>query len=131
MVVLVDERGHCLLHGTDDETILPRRDRPGTRPPVWQFPVLGPERDGCGCGTYEDPVDRQTYLAGYARLDRTGWVAWVQQDQGAMAALAEDYCFPPLVAMGLVALAAYGALVTGLWGWLVWTVRRQERAAHV
>jgi hypothetical protein len=34
-----------------------------------------------------------------------------------------------LLVFGLAALAAAGLLTSGLWGWLIWTLRRGEAAA--
>ena len=35
-----------------------------------------------------------------------------------------------MVAIGLAILAIMALLIGGLWGWLVWTLRREERLAH-
>ena len=36
----------------------------------------------------------------------------------------------PMWALGLVLLVGVPLLVSGLWGWLLWTLRRRERVAQ-
>src|SRR5262249_12253005 len=67
--VVVDPLGHCVVH-RDRARIAPRLH---VATPRWDCPVYRAARNGTGTATYVDPVDGQTYLAGYDTLPRLGW----------------------------------------------------------
>jgi serine/threonine protein kinase len=125
--VLLDGRGHCVLHVD-----------PSFRPELGRRPrrFLSPEEeqrlflDALGTiESYRDPVVGRDFMAGYARMTnpRTGWVALVQHDRAEMlapmATLREQLDWIGLQSFVLVAL-----VTGGLWGWLFWMLRRPEDA---
>jgi hypothetical protein len=124
--VLVDGRGHCLRHH-EETRILPGPDQ---NPPRWSSPTfLAARHEEGSTPAYEDPIDHRTYLAGYAPLPELGWGALVQHERKAalqpIADLKRQMFF-----IGLLMLFAVAVLVSGLWGWLIWTIRRKDRLAH-
>jgi serine/threonine protein kinase len=135
-VVLLNDRGHCLKHDRS-ERIHPD-DNEG--PIDWRRRselfdrALGAE-PGDGLAVYTDPIAEKEYLAGYAPFpEQPGrptihWLALVQHDRAAVlrpvADLEANLRFNCAVALGLGAL-----LTTGLWAWMVFTLRREERLAQ-
>ena len=99
-------------------------------PPTWDSPtireVLGGKK---GATVYQDPVDGRTYLAGYAPLPKIGWGALVQHDYEAALQPIEELK-SQMVRIGWITLAAVGLITSGLWGWLIWMLRREESVAH-
>jgi hypothetical protein len=121
--VLVNERGQCLRH-REEERIMPGPDQ---LPRGWACPTY---RDAVrvegDTAEYDDPVDGRTYLAGYAPLRQLGWGALVQHERGpALKPIAD--LRRQMLFLGGVMLVLVSLLVSGLWGWLLWTLRRKER----
>jgi hypothetical protein len=129
--VLVDKRRFCVLHLQDK--IRPAMGKP---PPKFDFAQLEEQmerdrREGQISGqmvVYRDPVeDGKEYLASYAALEdpEIGWVALVQHDR--QAALEPIAQLPQrLGILGHRLLLAAVVLITVLWGWLFWIVRRKK-----
>jgi eukaryotic-like serine/threonine-protein kinase len=138
--VLLDKRHFCVLH-QDEKAIQPVY---GKTAPQFVFAELERqiENDRAAgrrkgetaeavSGTiaeYHDPVDKGTYLAGYAQMsdDRFGWVALVQHDRAAVLKPIDDLRWKVWSA-GWRMLGLAGLLTLFLWGWLFWTLRRTER----
>jgi hypothetical protein len=121
--VLLSGRGHYLIHRSDD--IKPKRD---AVPPRFNLEDLrsrfGKEKRGT-LSDYVDPVDHQAYLGGFARLgEPIGWVAIVQHNkEEAMQPMAELQS--DMILWGVLIFGTAGAVLTGLWGGLLWILRRQ------
>jgi hypothetical protein len=133
-VVLLNERGHCLLHGEADVGAYA-----GANPVDWRQPcplyarALG-EPPGDEVGSYEDPIDRQTYLAGFApfpqRVDRPArirWAAVVQREQAATLASVGRLRRRRDTRVAVI-VGAWGLVLAGLWGWLAVSTRRGRGA---
>jgi hypothetical protein len=124
--VLIDHRGYCLRHGDDEEILA----GPDPNPPRWHCPTFDEalSREG-STREYEDPIDHRTYLAGYAPLKTLGWAALVQHDrQAALRPVAE--LKRQMLLLGLVMLVTVSLLLSALWGWLIWTLRRKDRVVQ-
>jgi hypothetical protein len=124
--VLVDSQGHCLLH-QEESRIQPQVEQP---PPRWSSPVYeaAVRREGT-TPLYEDPVDGRTYLAGYAPLRSFRWGAIVQHERdAALRPIAE--LKSRMLLLGGIMLLTVAALLSALWGWLIWSLHRKERVAH-
>ncbi len=124
--ILVDRRGHVLRH-RDPELVEPR---PGQVAKSWQSAVYAAAvREEGSTASYVDPVDGRTYLAGYAPLPALGWGALVQQEREAalkpVADLKEQMIF-----LGAVMLVTVSLVVSILWGWLIWSLRRKDRPVN-
>jgi hypothetical protein len=125
--VLVDDRYHCVLHDRQDR-VRPALDR---NPPVWQSPIYREliERKRSGQTlSYRDPVDGKVYLAGFAPLESMGWGVIVQHDRERVLEQIAAVTYR-LMRIGRVALVAAGLLISALWGWQFWTLRRVQRMA--
>ncbi len=124
--VLVDRAGHCLRH-REQNLIQPR---PGANPPKWDSPTFRAALAAEGStADHADPVDRHVYLASYAPLPRIGWGALVQHERATALAPVEELR-AQLVRVGVYLLIGVPLLVSGLWGWLVWTLRRKDRVVQ-
>jgi hypothetical protein len=134
-VALFNERGHCLKHRESSATHPPQ----DADPVDWRqrsaalAEILGPS-PGDGLARYDDPVTGVACLAGYAPFPRhegkpvLAWVALMQHDRKLALRPVADLERNLLFNCGLV-LVVGGLLATGLWGWLVLTLRREERSA--
>jgi hypothetical protein len=124
--VLLNERGHCLLH-REQEKISPRLLK---NPPDWSaecemYRRLLHDREQ-GVTRYTDPIDGRTYFAGYYPMkDRQlGWGVVVQhEEESALRPL--DELRRSLLYFGLGALGVTLLLLVGAWSWLFWTLRRR------
>jgi hypothetical protein len=132
LVVLLNERGHCLLR----EGIEPSPDE---NPPDWRdrcplYKQALSDEPGDGLACYDDPIDGKTYLAGYApftRRDRPAvrvrWLALVQHERAAVLqpidALRNNRRIRVTVGLSLGAL-----LLAAMWGWLLVARRRKDRS---
>jgi hypothetical protein len=133
-IVLLNERGHCLLHEDAAlEAIRPQADR---NPPEFLgrsdlLRDLVVRRTARAEAEHVDPVNGRTYLAAGAPCPdgRIGWVAVVQHER-AMALRPIEDLKAHLLLWGCLAFAVLGLLLSGLWGWLLWSMRRGERLAH-
>jgi hypothetical protein len=126
--VLLNERRHCLLH-PQQERCKPPRD---ANPEVFDCPVFRQvidEREAGTTGDHHDPLDGHTYLAAYAPVPKYGWGVVVQHDREAALQPVRDLRLD-VRRFGLVAVAAVAALSTGLWLWLIATLRHEERVTH-
>src|SRR5204863_6046315 len=74
-----------------------------------------------------DPLDGQTYVASYAPVKNFGWGVVVQHERG-VALQAVDDLRDWMRTFGLLALVGLFLLTTCLWGWLIWTLRAEERS---
>jgi hypothetical protein len=121
--VLVDGRGHCLRHREDARI----KAGPDQNPPKWSSPTfLAALQEEGSTPAYEDPIDHRTYLAGYAPLPRLGWGALVQHErEPALKSIAD--LKKQMIFIGIFMLVTVSVLVSALWGWLIWTLRRKER----
>jgi serine/threonine protein kinase len=121
--VLVDGRGHCLRH-PNKQRILPGRDQ---NPQSWESPAFKAalEREG-SMTEHVDPIDDRVYLVSFAPLPRVGWGALVQHERAAALRPIDDLRWQ-LLYVGLGLLLGVPLLLTGLWSFLIWTLRRKER----
>jgi hypothetical protein len=130
-VVLLNARGHCLLH-RDAGAIRPEE---GSNPKDWQEDcpewrkALSGEADD-GTMRYHDPIAGEDFLAGFSRFPagrgggRGEWVALVQHRQDAVLGPVEELK-AKLFHDCLLALVAGVVVVGSLWGWLFVTLRRE------
>jgi predicted Ser/Thr protein kinase len=126
--VLLNERRHCLLHPRE-ESWKPRR---GANPEAFDCPVFREvidERRADTTDDHHDPLDGQTYLAAYVPVPKYGWGVVVQHDREAALQPVHDLRVR-VRRFGLFAAAAMGALTSGLWVWLIASLRREERVTH-
>jgi serine/threonine protein kinase len=125
--VLLDAGGHCVLHR--DPGHVPTREE-GARQ------VLSPQRrqrqfprpEGT-IESYTDPVDGRSYLVGYARMDRIGWLALVEHDRERVIAPIEKLR-SQLGWIGLSTILLVAGLISGVWAWLFWMLRRAEQVGE-
>jgi hypothetical protein len=73
-----------------------------------------------------DPIDGRVYLASWAPLRQVGWGALVQHERSAALRPIDDLR-AQLIYVGVGLLLGVPLLLTGLWSWLMWTLRRKER----
>ena len=73
-----------------------------------------------------DPIDDRVYLVSYAPLRQVGWGALVQHERAAALRPIDDLR-AQLLYVGIGLLLGVPLLLTGLWSWLIWTLRRKER----
>jgi serine/threonine protein kinase len=123
--VLFDARGHCMLHR--DADFAPTAEHGPRRflSPAEQARLFD-EREG-EIEEHIDPVDGRAYLASYARMSpRIGWVAVVQHDREQAIAPIEQLR-ARLTTIGLLTFGLVACLISGLWAWLFWMLRRAEQ----
>jgi hypothetical protein len=133
-VVLLDGRGHCLLHDTPPPPeILPKL---GENPPSYldqsqTFRELLRERSAKGgCNPeHRDPIDGRLYLASYFPCEYSGWGALVQHEREPALKPVNDLR-RHMIRSGIIALAFGGLLISALWTWLFLTLRSAERVTH-
>lgn len=126
-VVVLDNRGHCLLH-----TGKPNRPKLGQA----ARRLISPEEEARlfpeAMGTiplFYDPLDLDEQLAGYARIsdDRIGWIVLVEHDRAQILSPIRSLR-ERLGWIGWQSTVVVVLLVGGLWGWLFRTLRRIDRA---
>jgi hypothetical protein len=125
--VLFDHRYHCLLHDRQDR-ITPRPDQ---NPPRWDCSTYREVIEKTQAGqtvSYRDPVDQKEYLAGFAPLPRIGWGVIVQHNRERVLDQIASVTYR-LMRIGRGALLGAGVLISALWGWQFWTLRRVQRMA--
>jgi hypothetical protein len=128
--VVVNGRGQCLSH-EDEAAIRPVR---GQNPRPFFAGVPLPKDRPAQIAEHHDPVTGRTYLAGtapfrpYPGRDEA-WLVLVQHEPEAVLGPVTELQGRMRV-IGRWAWAIMTALVGGLWGALVWTLRREERLAH-
>lgn len=128
--VVVNDHGQCLTHPDRIIALEPGQSAKAFYPPAWVASVTEPGTDRA----HADPVrGGEVHLAGFApaRPKGTGqqWVVLVQHDPAAVQRPV-DALSERMTRIGLGILAIMALLVSGIWGWLVWTLRREERLAH-
>jgi hypothetical protein len=137
VVALVDTRCYPVLHSKahpEAGSIGPLGDDPFR--PLLVKGAAGTSAD------FRDPTDNRTYLAAFApvpvikrpatkeRPDTTeAWLAVVEHDKESALRPVHELK-GRLITLGGVMLAAFALVSTGLWGWLLWTIRRNENAGH-
>jgi hypothetical protein len=129
--VLVDDRLHCLLHRDEAEVRRRIRQHPDSNPEPLTGPLYESLLHRCLSGTLDDhvdPFDGKTYIAGYAPVGGFGWGVVVQHERG-LALEPIEGLQAWMRSFGTTALVGTCLLTTGLWGWLVWTLRRGEEAS--
>ncbi len=126
--VLLDAGGHCVLH--PDPRHVPNLEE-GARTFLTRVEArrLFPDADGT-IASYSDPVDGRSYLVGYAHMDeRIGWLALVQHDRQRVVAPIEKLR-DQLGWIGLLTFLGVTGLISGLWAWLFWMLRRAEQVGE-
>lgn len=128
--VVVDGRGHCLAH-PEAEAVQPQM---GRNPEAYYPAALVGHLEAGTSSAWSDPIlNGKPHLAGYAPARPAGagaqWLVIIQHDPDvalqAVGALQVRLRYIGWATLGIMAL-----LVGGLWGGLVWTLRRGERLAH-
>jgi hypothetical protein len=123
--VLVDRHGHCLRHPEEGQ-IVPPRDR---NPRRWSSPtwVRALGKEGV-TDRHTDPINGSVYLASHHPLREIGWGAIVQHErQTALEPV--DRLREQLLRVGAALLLTVLLLLSALWGWLIWNLRRKDRVA--
>jgi hypothetical protein len=141
--VILNERGHYLFHGREDEDhkIEPpepdSRQKPrGVSPNDEPYHKLLIERKtGSTTEPLLDNFDHKPYWAGYAPLsdEKLGWGVLIQHDPGAIqeaVAHSVENFDRFMRQITLTAAAFLGVLIPGLWAWLIWKLRHGEQVAH-
>jgi hypothetical protein len=128
--VVVNDRGHCLTHR--DAALIELK--PGEVPRAFYDPDWVRRLRAGSADDYTDPVTGRPQLAGFAParpspLSGQQWAVLIEHDPAAVLQPVVELK-ERMVAIGLGILAIMGVLIGGLWGWLVWTLRREERLAH-
>ncbi len=142
LVTIFNERGHCLMHGYDN--VLKDIKDIHDNPPVYH----GLDSKLVGAKTtirnYIDPVDQDTYLAGYKTFDPYNdaevgddepgaagrWSVLVQHDKDDVLKPV-NALYGQLIVVGVCILFGAGVFTAGVWFGLIWLVRRQERLRHL
>jgi hypothetical protein len=126
---VVNDRGQCLTH-RDATTI---ELRAGQIPPAFYDSTWVRDLKAGSSAAFPDPVTKRPELAGYApaRPGKSGqqWAVLIEHDPAAVLRPVEAVR-ERLTAIGLMILAIMGVLIGGLWGWLIWMLRREERLAR-
>lgn len=129
--VVVNDRGQCLTHRDPNLIELKAGEIPRAYYDAnWVKHVnVGSDAE------FRDPVTKQNQLAGFAAArpsEKSGqqWVVLIEHDPAAVlkpvTALKDR-----LMTIGLGIVVTIFFLIAGLWGWLVWTLRREERLAQL
>ncbi len=131
-VVLVNQHGHILLHSGGAALDVPQDHDPEPAQGA-AFERLAARETGA-VAEHTDPLTRQACVAGYAPVPpsvpqhwSTGWGVVVQSDRAEVLGPI-DGLRAWLHTAGLIALGAVGVLMSGLWAWLIWRLRRDEVA---
>lgn len=129
-VVLFNERLQC-LHHTDPHTAnqdiwWPKKNE---SPLVWESEFLRKSLASDGqtdAAGYEDPLDHKTYLAGHSRVQTLGWTAIVQHEREAVMRRSNELRAEAWQ-LGLYGSVTVGLMLPGMWGFLLWIIRREEQ----
>jgi serine/threonine protein kinase len=132
MVVLLNERGHCLRHDRLDR-IRPPEDR---NPQDWRqqsdlYRQALRNDPGKGLADYRDPIAGKNYLGGYSPFPHReksapiGWVALVEQERAEILRPVGEL-YAKLRRDCLIALITGTLVVGSLWSWLFLTLRREQ-----
>ncbi|MCI0458532.1 MAG: protein kinase [Gemmataceae bacterium] len=125
--VLVDRHGYCLRH-PNEARIRPRPDENPTRWFAPDFVEKALTKEG-STDRHTDPIDGKEYLAGYHPLKEIGWGAIVQHER-ATALKPIDDLRAQLMRVGATLVLSILLLLSALWGWLIWNLRRKDRVAQ-
>jgi hypothetical protein len=128
--VVVNDRGQCLTHRDAAGIEL----RAGQVPAVQYDPQWVKSLKAGSDPAFRDPVTGREQLAGFAPArpsPKTGqqWAVLIEHDAAAVLRPVEALR-SRLTTIGLIILAVLALLIGGLWSWLVWTLRREERLAR-
>jgi hypothetical protein len=128
--VIANGLGQCLCH-QDSEVVRPK---PGEPSPRFYGRAEIPRDRAAPLPDFVDPVTGRSYLAASAPFqplrDRDErWVVLIQHDPAAALAPVTELQ-TRLRRVGLWCLAIMALLIGGMWGGLIWVLRREERLAH-
>lgn len=128
--VIINELGQCLAHG-DIDSVEPKPDK--MPPRFFADAPLGTGQRGTSA-EFIDPVTRQVSLAAWASFQPIKgrdlkWTVMIEHDPEVALAPVNDLQ-QRLRRVGLCCLAIMALMIGGLWGGLIWTLRREERLAH-
>jgi hypothetical protein len=128
--VLLNQRYHCLVHKHRKEI----EPKPGKNPPTWERTtvyrdLIGGHREGLQ-RCHHDPIDGHDYAVSYAPLRRIGWGLLIQQERDPIIHQLHDDLRPIVHGTILVNTIICSIFVPGLWGFIIWTLRKGEGAAH-
>lgn len=79
---------------------------------------------------HEDAIDGRIYIASYAPVPSFGWGVAVQLERSTALKPIDDLR-GWMRTFGLAALIGLIVLTTGLWAWLIWALRQEERTGMV
>lgn len=128
--VIVNELGQCLAH-RDVASIEPKPDR--MPPGFFAESGLGTARRGTSARFF-DPVAKEEFLASWASFEPIKgrdlkWTVLIEHERASALAPVTELQ-QRLRRVGLWCLAIMALMIGGLWGGLIWTLRREERLAH-
>jgi len=128
--VIVNGLGQCLCHQASDLV----RPKPNETAPPFYARAEIPRDRATGLPDFVDPVTGRPYLAASApfqplRERDERWAVLIQHDPAAALAPVTDLQ-KRLRHVGLWCLAIMALMIGGMWGGLIWTLRREERLAH-
>jgi hypothetical protein len=132
-VVLLNERGQCLKHPSEE-----RIEPDGQGPKDWRaecdlYRRALSDDPGDGLARYTDPINGKACLGGYGLFPErkgksvVGWLALVQHDEAAALRPVGQLRRNLWINCALALLVGV-VLTTGLWGWMVRALHREERA---
>ncbi len=130
-VMILNERRQCLMHRNMEE--VKKRIRAHRNPePVPDTPLVHDLIDLHQAGSapdYVDPLTGKDCLAGCAPLKHYGWGVIVLHER--------DVALHPVASLrgwmaswGTLLFVIMSLVTTGLWGALIWTLRREELPTH-
>jgi hypothetical protein len=131
--VLLNDRCQCLRHREGKESEI-RSPTSEDRWPSWDSDVYR-AAVGKAEGTaqaYQDPIDKaegKIYMASYVPLQEIGWGVIIQHERGAALKPVTDLS-RRMVRLGGIMLGIVVLPACLLWGWLFWSMRREERTIH-
>jgi hypothetical protein len=128
-IVLLNQQRRFLRHPLENQ-IQPPKDRDLDPADTPLFRDLIDARYDGESTDHVDPLDKQTYVAGYAPVENeSGWGVVVQHQR--------DQVLHPVTDLrgwlqghSLGGLALGAVFIAGLWSLLLWNLRNQERCAH-
>jgi hypothetical protein len=128
--VVVNGLGQCLCHQAAEQ-VRPQPNQSATR---YYAQTAIPRDTPTLLPDFTDPVTGGTYFAASAPFQplkhrNKAWLVLVQHDPAAALAPVTELQ-QKLRRVGIWSLAIMTLTVGGLWGGLIWTLRREERLAH-
>jgi hypothetical protein len=137
-VLIVTDRKVCVLHrdldaikqrfqSPEDAKREPRKDPEPLDDPLFTQ-LIDEGREGT-TPAYVDPVTGTECLAAYAPVPPYGWGVVVQHErQEVLKPVSRLRTW--MESWGIVIFATMSLATTGLWGGLIWTLRKEERPEH-